>query len=77
MNKVIRTALILGLITGIVVFFIVYKNDQTKKTKIETGEVEVKEAPEKQLVKPDDVIEESIIGGENQEVVGVQTMVKM
>lgn len=77
MNKVIRTALIVGLITGIVVFFIVYKNDQDKKAKIETGEVEVKEAPEKQLVKPDDIIEESIVGGENQEVVGVQTMVKM
>jgi len=77
MNKVIRTALILGLITGIVIFFIVYKNDQSKKPKIEVDEVEVKEAPEKQIVKPDDVIEELIIGGKNQEVVGVQTMVKM
>lgn len=77
MNKVIRTALILGLITGIVIFFIAYKNDQSKKRKIEVDEVEVKEAPEKQIVKPDDVIEELIIGGKNQEVVGVQTMVKM
>jgi len=77
MNKVIRTALILGLITGIVIFFIVYKNDQSKKPKIEVDEVEIKEAPEKQIVKPDDVIEELIIGGKNQEVVGVQTMVKM
>ena len=77
MNKVIRTALILGLITGIVVFFIAYKNDQSKNPKIKTGEVEVKEAPEKQIVKPDDVIEESIIGGENQEVIGVETVVKM
>ena len=77
MNKVIRTALILGLITGIVIFFIAYKNDQSKKPKIEVDEVEVKEAPEKQIVKPDDVIEELIIGDKNQEVVGVQTMVKM
>jgi len=77
MNKVIRTALILGLITGIVIFFIAYKNDQSKKRKIEVDEVEVKEAPEKQIVKPDDVIEELIIGDKNQEVVGVQTMVKM
>jgi hypothetical protein len=44
---------------------------------IKPEETKVTAAPEKQIVKPDDVIEELIIGGKNQEVVGVQTMVKM
>ena len=78
MNKVLRTALTVGLITGIVVFFITYKKGNTgQKIQIDNGDIEVKNSPEKQIVKPDDIIEESIIGDSSQEVVGVQTMIRM
>lgn len=78
MNKVLRTALTVGLITGIVVFFITYKKGNTgQKTQINNDDIEVKNSPEKQIVKPDDIIEESIIGDSSQEVVGVQTMIRM
>ena len=78
MNKVLRTALTVGLITGIVVFFITYKKGNTgQKTQIDNGDIEVKNSPEKQIVKPDDIIEESIIGDSSQEVVGFQTMIRM
>lgn len=78
MNKVLRTALTVGFITGIVVFFITYKKGNTgQKTQINNDDIEVKNSPEKQIVKPDDIIEESIIGDSSQEVVGVQTMIRM
>lgn len=78
MNKVLRTALTVGLITGIVVFFVTYKKANTgQQTSIDNGDIEVRKSPEKQIVKPDDIIEESIIGGNNQEVVGVQTVIRM
>jgi hypothetical protein len=34
--------------------------------------VKVKVAPEKQLVKPDDIVEETIVGSEEQPVIGDQ-----
>jgi len=78
MNKVLRTALTVGLITGIVVFLVTYKKANTgQRASIDNSDIEVKNSPEKQIVKPDDIIEESIIGDSNQEVVGVQTMIRM
>lgn len=78
MNKVLRTALTVGLITGIVVFFVTYKKTNTgQQTSIDNGDIEVRKSPEKQIVKPDDIIEESIIGDSNQEVVGIQTVIRM
>lgn len=78
MNKVLRTALTVGLITGIVVFFVTYKKTNTgQQTSIDNSDIEVRKSPEKQIVKPDDIIEESIIGDSNQEVVGIQTVIRM
>jgi hypothetical protein len=46
-----------------------------KAEEAEQKQVKIKVAPEKQLVKPDDVIEEAIIGDDSQDVVGNETVI--
>jgi len=65
---VIYTVAILAVLSIAVVYMISRKDKITISTKpIETV---VTTAPEKQIVKPDDVIEEVIIGGSNDDVIG-------
>ena len=54
------------------VVFVTYGKKNTEEPK---QTVEVKTSPEKQVVKPDDIIEDSIIGDDSQEVIGVETII--
>lgn len=71
---VLYTAIVLTILTAIVIYM---TSSKPVTVTIKPEETKVTAAPEKQIVKPDDIIEESIIGDSNQEVVGVQTMIRM
>jgi hypothetical protein len=71
---VLYTAIVLAILTAIVIYM---TSSKPVTVTIKPEETKVTAAPEKQIVKPDDIIEESIIGDSNQEVVGVQTMIRM
>ena len=71
-KKLYYTVIAMVLITAAAVIFV--SNGKISKEKEETP-VKIKVAPEKQLVKPDDVIEEAIIGDDSQDVVGNETVI--
>jgi hypothetical protein len=60
-------------ITAVAVIFI-SRSKKSEKTEPKP-DTEVTITPEKQLVQPDDVIEEAIIGDNSQEVVGTETII--
>jgi len=64
------TLFAIAIITVAVVYFVSSKKPVT--TGEQTMNVKVKIAPEKQLVKPDDIVEETIVGSEEQPVIGDQ-----
>ncbi len=69
-KKLYYTVIAMALITMAAVIFVSRGNKAE-----EAEQKQVKIAPEKQLVKPDDVIEEAIIGDVSQEVVGNETVI--
>jgi len=72
-GKIFYTVLVLSALIAITVFI-----RSTKKTtgKLKSAQgTKTKISPEKQLVRPDDIIEEAIIGDEDQPIVGNGTMV--
>lgn len=71
-KKLYYTVIAMALITVAGVIFVSYGK---KAEEAEQKQVETKIAPEKQLVKPDDIIEEAIIGDDSQEVVGNETVI--
>ncbi|MBD37311.1 MAG: hypothetical protein CMI28_04455 [Opitutae bacterium] len=71
-KKLYYTVIAMALITMATVIFVSYGK---KAEKAEQKQVKIKIAPEKQLVKPDDLIEEAIIGDDSQEVVGNETVI--
>ena len=71
-KKLYYTVIAMALITAAAVIFV--SNGKLSKEKEETS-VKTVIAPEKQLVKPDDVIEEAIIGNSAQEVIGNETVI--
>lgn len=71
-RKLYYTVIAMALITAAAVIFV--SNGKLSKEKEETP-VKTEIAPEKQLVKPDDVIEEAIIGNSAQEVVGIENII--
>ena len=71
-KKLYYTVIAMALITAAAVIFV--SNGKISKEKEETP-VKIEIAPEKQLVKPDDVIEEAIIGNSAQEVVGIENII--
>ena len=71
-KKLYYTVIAMALITAAAVIFVSYGK---KAEKVEQKQVKVKVAPEKQLVKPDDLIEEAIIGDDSQDVVGNETVI--
>lgn len=68
-KKLYYTVIAMALITVAAVIFV------SRGKKAEQKQVKIKVAPEKQLVKPDDVIEEAIIGDDSQDVVGNETVI--
>lgn len=66
------TVIAMALITTAAVIFVTYGKKDKEKPK---QNIDVKVSPEKQVVKPDDIIEDSIIGDESQEVIGVETII--
>ena len=72
-GNILYTILVLSALVAITVFLVSRKKvtDEIKTTQ----DIKVKIAPEKQLVKPDDIIEESIIGDSDQPIVGNGTIV--
>ena len=71
-KKLYYTVIAMALITIAAVIFVSYGK---KAEESEQKQVKIKVAPEKQLVKPDDVIEEAIIGDVSQDVVGNETVI--
>jgi hypothetical protein len=71
-RKLYYTVIAMTLITAAAVLFLTYGKKVPEKPK---QTIEVKVSPEKQIVKPDDIIEEFIIGDSSQEVVGVETII--
>lgn len=71
-RKLYYTVIAMALITAAAVIFV--SNGKLSKEKEETS-IKTEIAPEKQLVKPDDVIEEAIIGNSAQEVVGIENII--
>ena len=71
-KKLYYTVIAMALITAAAVIFVSYGK---KAEESEQKQVKIKVAPEKQLVKPDDVIEEAIIGDDSQDVVGNETVI--
>ena len=71
-KKLYYTVIAMALITMAAVIFVSRGN---KAEEAEQKQVEIKVSPEKQLVKPDDVIEEAIIGDVSQDVVGNETVI--
>ncbi len=71
-RKLYYTVIVMAVITAVAVIFV---SRSKKSEETEQTQVKIKIAPEKQLVKPDDVIEEAIIGGDSQEVVGTETII--
>lgn len=72
-GKIFYTVLVLSALVAITVFIRSTKNT-TGKPKSAQG-TKIKIAPEKQMVKPDDIIEEAIIGDDDQPIVGNGTVV--
>ena len=68
-KKLYYTVITMALITMATVIFVSYGK---KAEKAEQKQVKIKIAPEKQLVKPDDIVEETIVGSEEQPVIGDQ-----
>lgn len=68
-KKLYYTVIAMALITVAAVIFV------SRGKKAEQKQVKIEVAPEKQLVKPDDVIEEAIIGDDSQDVVGNETVI--
>ena len=71
-KKLYYTVIAMVLITAAAVIFVSYGK---KAEKEEQKQTETKIAPEKQLDKPDDIIEDTIIGDDSQEVVGNETVI--
>ena len=71
-KKLYYTVIAMALITMAAVIFVSYGK---KAEESEQEQVKIKIAPEKQLVKPDDLIEEAIIGDDSQDVVGNETII--
>ena len=71
-KKLYYTVIAMALITAAAVIFV---SRGKKAEEAEQKQVKIKVAPEKQLVKPDDVIEEAIIGNDSQDVVGNETVI--
>ena len=71
-KKLYYTVIAMALITAAAVIFV---SRSKKAEEAEQKQVEIKVSPEKQLVKPDDVIEEAIIGDDSQDVVGNETVI--
>ena len=71
-KKLYYTVIAMALITAAAVIFVSYGK---KAKEAEQTQVKIKVAPEKQLVKPDDLIEEAIIGDDSQDVVGNETVI--
>jgi hypothetical protein len=70
MRGVLYTAIVLAILTAVVIYM-----TSSKPLTITTNpeETVVTTAPEKQIVKPDDIVEELIIGKSNDEVIGDQS----
>lgn len=71
-KKLYYTVIAMALITAAAVIFVSYGK---KVEEVEQKQTETKNATEKQIVKPDDIIEEAIIGDDLQEVVGNETII--
>lgn len=67
---VLYTAVVLAILTGIVIYM---TSNKPVTVTIKPDETKVATAPEKQIVKPDDIVEEVIVGGSNDEVIGDQS----
>jgi hypothetical protein len=67
---VLYTAVVLAILTGIVIYM---TSNKPVTVTIKPDETKVTTAPEKQIVKPDDIVEEVIVGGSNDEVIGDQS----
>lgn len=72
-GNIFYTIMVLSVLVAITVFLMSRK--QTTGEMTNSQDITVKVSPEKQLVKPDDIIEEAIIGDVDQPVVGNGTMV--
>ena len=72
-GNIVYTVMVLSALVAITIFLMSRK--QTTGEVASTQDVDAKVAPEKQLVKPDDIIEEAIIGDTEQPVVGNGTIV--
>ena len=72
-GNIFYTIAILSILVAITVFLMSRK--QTTLEKVNSQNTKVRVATEKQMVKPDDIIEEAIIGDTDQDVVGNGTMV--
>jgi len=73
-KKLYYTVIAMAVITAVAVIFITH-GKRNLETQNPEQTVDVKVSPEKQVVKPDDIIEDSIIGDASQEVVGVETII--
>ena len=71
-KKLYYTVIAMALITAAAVIFVSYGK---KVKEVEQKQTKTKNATEKQIVKPDDVIEEAIIGDDSQDVVGNETVI--
>ena len=71
-KKLYYTVIAMALITAAAVIFVSYGK---KSEEVEQKQTEIKIATEKQNVKPDDIIDEAIIGDDSQEVVGNETVI--
>jgi len=67
---VLYTAIVLAILTAIVIYM---TSSKPVTVTIKPEETKVTAAPEKQIVKPDDIVEEVIIGGSDDEVIGDQS----
>ena len=72
-GNIVYTVMVLSALVAITIFLMSRK--QTTGEMVNSQDTTVKVAPEKQLVKPDDIIEEAIIGDTEQPVVGNGTIV--
>ena len=73
-KKLYYTVIAMAVITTVAVIFITRGKKKSEETELKQS-AEVKISTEKQLVKPDDVIEEAIIGDDSQDVVGNETVI--
>ena len=73
-KKLYYTVIAMAVITTVAVIFITHGKKKSEETELKK-DVEVKVLHEKQLVKPDDLIEEAIIGDDSQDVVGNETII--